>query len=223
MSRRARPFDRTHRQDRLSLRRVNGEGFFDPRCLPSTNAFLVRAACAATSANPPATSARFCHRSSASSALFSPLPHAFARLRGRRPTPFFRCRAYPFRLAAETFRSRRLGRGVERRSSTSAITTSDPRAQPSNRPIPADSISKVPMSFFRGPAGLELLQRPKPLPISRPVTGLLPSSQGPVASLSLCTSGLAALRALSRVRRVDSMTTPISTFARTSRRRARGE
>lgn len=80
------------------------------------SASLVRAACAATSANPPATSVRLCHRTSASGAPFSPL--RTARAVSVRPTPasVIPEPGYPFRPSSRTFRSDPRGRGVERRS-----------------------------------------------------------------------------------------------------------
>jgi hypothetical protein len=110
------------RQNRLSPHRVNGEGFLGPRCLPSTSASLTRVACAATSTNPPATSMRLCRRTSASGALFSPSPPAFAFGSGRRPSPLVRMGATRSTSRSKPFGPARAVGGVERRSSTSAIT-----------------------------------------------------------------------------------------------------
>jgi hypothetical protein len=124
----------------------------------------------------------------------------------------------------ETFRSLRLRRGVWRRSSTSAITSVPIRGH--NRRIVRSPPTRYLMYRCRCSAGRpdsSSSEGRSPRRSLAPVTGLLPSNQGPVASLSLCTSGVAALRALSRVRRRNSVATPTSMFARTSRRRARGE
>lgn len=175
------PFGVRPRKDRSSLRRVNDEGFFGPRCLPSTNASLVRAACAATSANPPATSARLCRRSLASGALFSPLPPACAFGSGRRPIPLFRSRATRSAFASSNLAARCCyAGGVWRRSSTSAIN-SNPRAQPSNRPIPAGSIASIDAVFARAGRTRALSKAETLVDLSLLVTGLLPSNQGPVA------------------------------------------
>jgi len=75
-----------------------------------------------------------------------------SRFRARlRPTPcaVIPAPGYPFRPAEPTFRSCLPRRGVERSSSTSAIDSSDPRTQPSNRPIPADSISSIDVVCLR--------------------------------------------------------------------------
>jgi hypothetical protein len=188
------------------------------------NASLVRAACAATSANPPATSARLCRRSSASGAFFSPLPPACAVGSGRRPIPFFRSRATRSAFASRTFRSLPLGRGVRRRSSTSAITSfrSAGTTVESSDPRRLD-ISCIDVVVPRAGRTRALTKAETLADLSLLVTGLLPSNQGPVASLSLGTSSVAALRALSRVRRDNSIATPTSMLACTSRRRARGE
>lgn len=73
-----------------------------------------------------------------------------------------------------------LGRGVWRRSSTSAIT-SNPRAQPSNRPIPAGSIAGIDAAFARAGRTRALSKAETLVDLSLLVTGLLPSNQGPVA------------------------------------------
>lgn len=127
---------------------------------------------------------------------FGPLARPRARIRPpprrgfaaapRLPAPSFRLHLALARLAPADARLRSSGAGlpVPRRLEDLSIPSalqggvasfvdfcnhfsSDPRAQPSNRPIPADSISCVSMSLFCGPAGLELFRRPKPSPISR--------------------------------------------------------
>jgi len=148
-------FRSSPRQNRLSLHRVNGESFLGSGCLPSTSASLTRVACAATSTNPPATSLRLCRRTSASGALFSPSPAAFAFGSGRRPSPFFRMGATRSTSRPRPFDPVRAAGGwsVARRLLQSR--SSDPGAPPSNRSIPASSISSID-AVFCGPVGVEL-------------------------------------------------------------------
>jgi len=88
---------------------------------------------------------------------------------------------YPFRLRfIEPCGPMSLCRGVWRRSSTSAIT-SNPRAQPSNRPIPAGSIASIDAVFARAGRTRALSKAETLVDLSLLVTGLLPSNQGPVA------------------------------------------
>lgn len=93
---------------------------------------------------------------------FSPLRTACAV--SVRPTPasVIPEPGYPFRPSSRTFRSEPYGRGVERRSSTSAITGTDPRAQPPDRSTPRRLDIEYRSSFFCGPAVIELLLGPKP-------------------------------------------------------------
>jgi hypothetical protein len=137
------------RQNRISPHRVNGEGFFGPGCLPSTSASLTRVACAATSTNPPATSMRLCRRISASGALFSPSPRAFAFGSGRRPSPLVRMGATRSTSRSKPFGPARAvgGWSVARRLLQSHL--SDPGAPPSNRSIPAGSISCIDAVLLR--------------------------------------------------------------------------
>lgn len=218
------------RQDRLCLLRVNGEGFPDPRRLPSTSASLIRAACAATSANPPATSLRLSHRTSASGALFSPLPPAFAFGSGRRPSPFVR-RGLPVPLHVQTFRCGRAvgGWSVARRllQSLCPIREHDRRIvrSPPTR-------YRVSMSFF---CGLAVVESRRPLARSP----LLAKRPKPPHELSIQSPGCYRhVRGRPRFRvdqlnrfgpgafapdRRNSIATPTVAFASTSRRRARGE
>jgi hypothetical protein len=172
---RPRPFGCQPGQDRFSLHRVNGEGVFDPRCLPSTNASLVRVACAATNANPPATSARLCRRSSASGALFrlclplARLARADARLRwsgAGLPVPR-RAKDLSILFAPQGGVASFVdfcNHFVPIRGHNRRIVRSPPTRYRAWRRF-RDSRSS--MSFFRGPAGIDLWQRPKPSLISR--------------------------------------------------------
>lgn len=162
------------------------------------SAFLVRVACAATSANPPATSARFCHRTSASGAPFSPLRTACAV--SVRPTPasVIPEPAYPFRPSSRTFRSEPHGRGVERRSSTSAITVPIREHNLRIVRLPPTRYRVSIVVFLRAGrhralAGAEALRRSL-----HAVTGLLPPNQGPAVAFA-CASKVHALSALSRL------------------------
>jgi hypothetical protein len=152
---------------------------------------------------------------------------AFAsRFRVRlRPTPCAVVPApgYPFRPTEPTFRSFLPRRGVERSSSTSAIDSSDPRTQPPNRPIPADSISKYRCRLFAGRPDSSSCEGEPSLISRTPSPGCCYRFRGRSRRFRAVPSGVVALRALSRVRRGNSMTTPRSMFAHTSRRRARGE
>lgn len=216
-------FRRRPCQDRFSPRRVNGESFFDPRRLPSMSASLVRVACAATSAKSPATSARFCHRASASGAPFSPLRTACAV--SVRPTPasVIPEPGYPFRPSSRTFRSEPYGRGVERRSSTSAITGSDPRAQPPDRSTPRRLDIEYRSSFFCGPAVIELLLGPKPF---ADLSMLSPGCCHRVRGRPSLSRAPAESPGFQRFRAFFSATPLLPQLrcrAHTSRRRARGE
>lgn len=130
------------------------------------SASLVRAACAATSAKSPATSARFCHRTSASGAPFSPLRTACAV--SVRPTPasVIPEPGYPFRPSSRTFRSEPHGRGVERRSSTSAITVPIREHNLRIVRLPADSISSIDRRFSAGRPSSSSCWGRSPSPIS---------------------------------------------------------
>jgi hypothetical protein len=114
------------------------------------SASLVRAACAATSANPPATSARFCHRTSASGALFSPLPTACAVGFGRHPPPFFRSRATRSALRPGPFDPSLTAGGwsVARRLLQSLVPIREHNLRIAR--LPADSISSIDRRFSAG-------------------------------------------------------------------------
>jgi hypothetical protein len=131
------------------------------------------------SANPPATSTRLSHRVSASGALFSPSPPAFAFGSGRHPSSLFRGRVTRSALPRWPFGPRCVAGGwsVVRRLLQSR--SSDPRAPPTNRPIPAGSITSID-TVFCGPAGVDFVVKAETLTRAfDSVAGLLSPSQGP--------------------------------------------
>ena len=201
-------FRRRPCQDRFSPRRVNDESFFGPRCLPSMSASLVRAACAATSANPPATSARFCHRTSASGAPFSPLLTACAVHVRPTPASVIPEPGYPFRPSSRTFRSEpsRQGGGASlvdfcNHWFRSASTTSGSLDSPPTR-YRVSIVVFLRAGRHRALAGAEAFRRSL-----HAVTGLLPPSQGPAVAFA-CASRVAPSPALSRLLRCNSIATP---------------